>query len=186
MARPKLGRRLWLKGKDLRSYLSTRRFIRSQKDESFERKLLIGVREGENSPWSQYIPGNALLDTGSEHNLVTTQFLKSIGFEWEATTSAINIFQMDGTEIKILGEVQGRWHPLKAPKSDNFPSRFPTSSFKVVDLEYYDMIIGRVTINELELFRPKRSLFGGFRPFRTPVERMLYPDTMEAKLVTST
>jgi hypothetical protein len=70
---------------------------------------------------------------------------------------------MDNTSIECVGEVQGRWRPVDPRKSDSFRPRFEISTFKVVDLEACDLIIGRDTINELELLKPNRTFFGAFR-----------------------
>lgn len=164
---------------------STRTFTPSQVDEKFVRIVDITFRNGENLPWpTNYTHGAVLFDTGSEYNLVTSQFLESNGFEWQPSANLSRIFQMDGTEIKILGEVQGRWYPENAPKDDNFPPLYQTSTFKVVDFRNCELIIGRATINELKLLQPNRTFFGAFIGAPIRVDRTLCPYAVEFQLLT--
>ncbi|EUC43051.1 hypothetical protein COCMIDRAFT_7459 [Bipolaris oryzae ATCC 44560] len=119
-----------------------------------------------------------MFDTQCEHNLVSTKFLEEIGFKWQPSTVDTQITQMDNANIECLGEVHGRWYPVGAPKRPwylavvpkrlqkglNFRPRYESSTFKIVDLDTFDLIIGRDTINELGLLQINRNFFGGFRP----------------------
>jgi hypothetical protein len=163
---------------------STRTFTPPQVEEKFVRVVDITFRNGKNLPWpTHYTHGAVLFDTGSEYNLVTSQFLESNEFEWQPSASLTRIFQMDGTEIRILGEVQGRWYPENAPKDDNFPPLYQTSTFKVVDFKNCELIIGRATINELKLLQPNRTFFGAFIGAPIRVDRTLCPCAVEAQLL---
>ncbi|KAH7548992.1 hypothetical protein J3E72DRAFT_290564 [Bipolaris maydis] len=144
----------------------SRIFTPPQKDETFQRTLDISIRNGEGEAWSNLTHGVVLFDTQCEHNLVTTQFLKNIGFKWQPSTDDTNIIQMDNTKIECLGEVQGRWHPVEAPKGTKglkFRPRYEMSNFKVVDLDTCDLIIGSTTIIDLQLLQTNRNFFGAFR-----------------------
>lgn len=153
-------------------------FTSPKKEETYERRLDITMRNGGEERWSVPTHGVAMFDTQCEHNLVTTKFLKEIGFEWQPSTDNTQITQMNNTNIKCLGEVQGRWYPIGAPKRPwylagvpkrllkglNFRPRYEICTFKIVDLQTFDLIIGRTTINDLGLLQTNRSFFGAFRP----------------------
>ncbi|KAF5847257.1 hypothetical protein GGP41_003538 [Bipolaris sorokiniana] len=144
----------------------SRIFTPPQKDERFERTLDISIRNGDGEAWSGLTHGVGLFDTQCEHNLVTAQFLKNIGFKWQPSTEDTDIIQMDNTKIECLGEVRGRWHPVDAPKGTkdlNFRPRYEMSTFKVVDLDTCDLIIGRTTMIDLKLLQINRNFFGAFR-----------------------
>ncbi|USP76596.1 hypothetical protein yc1106_03870 [Curvularia clavata] len=150
---------------------STQTVVPSQEHEAFVRRVEIHFRDGENSCWPpHYIHGVVLFDTGSTYNLVTRQFLEDNGVEWQPSISATSIVQLGDDKIQFLGEVQGRWYPLKHDKDDTFRPRYEICTFKVVDSNNFDLIIGSITINELRLVQLNPRFFANFRGRRPPVE----------------
>lgn len=164
---------------------STQTLAAYQEYESFKRRVEIHFRDEENLPWpSHYTHAVALFDTGSTHNYVTRQFLEENRVEWQPSTSATSIVQLSDEKIEVLGEVQGRWYPLKHDKDYTFRPRYEICTFKVVDSKNCELIIGSITISELRLFKPNPTFFANFRARPKPVERMFCPFAIAAQLLT--
>ncbi|EOA85755.1 uncharacterized protein SETTUDRAFT_40015 [Exserohilum turcica Et28A] len=142
----------------------TRILTPPHKDEDYQREVNIAIRDGDGSPWSGFHLGVALVDTQSEYNLVSAQFLRVIGVQWKQSPDDANILQMDETRIVCLGEIDGRWRATEAKRGAlNFRPRFEISTFKVVELSTFDIIIGRQTINECGILVVNRHYLGAFR-----------------------
>lgn len=146
----------------------SRIFTPPLKDETFRRDANVAIKNGDSSPWSKYSPGVVIFDTGSQDNLVTVHFLKTLDMDWEPSVDDTLIIQMDSRRLKCPGEVKGRWRIFNS-SPENFRPRYEISSFKVVDVDTFDLIIGSETIKELGIFQVNRTFFGAFVP--RPIRR---------------
>ena len=140
----------------------TRTFTPVQIEETFNRTADVAIKDGDSSSWSDYNKGVIMFDTGSVYNLVTVRFLETFDIAWEPSTDDTMIIQMDEKRLNCLGEVEGRWRTLNASQ-EGFRPRYEISTFKIVDVDAFELIIGSRTIKELEIFQLNCTFFGGFK-----------------------
>lgn len=111
----------------------------------------------------------AIIDTGSYDDFISLELalLLQTGIndalgEDEAPETII------GEPVQVRGRVNVRWHcdqsSVPSKHKRNFPDKFESGTFRVVDTQKFDVIIGKETINRFKLLDPpKRNLFGLIR-----------------------
>jgi len=120
--------------------------------------------------WSKRNPGIVLVDTQSKYNLITLQFLAEFGLAPSPSSEPISITLSNNTEVPCLGQVEARWYCGDSRKVPNFRPRFEKSTFQVVDLETFELVIGSDTIVELGLLQGNREFFGAYRTSKPRVD----------------
>ncbi|KAH6875570.1 hypothetical protein BKA58DRAFT_399762 [Alternaria rosae] len=150
------------------SHKLRRSFTPAKKNENFKRKVDVSLWDKDRRQWSKSNPGVVLVDTQSKYNLVTPQFLEVFGLSPSPSTEPIRITLSDNTEVPCLGEVKARWWCSDSRKVPNFRPKYEMSTFYVVDLEIFELVIGSDTIVELGLLQGKRDFFGAYRTLVPP------------------
>jgi len=152
------------------SYKLRRSFTPAKKDENFQRKVDVSMWDEGRSQWSRVNTGVVLVDTQSKYNLITPQFLRVFGLSPSPSTEPIRITLGNNTEVTCLGQVEARWYCSDPRKFPSFRPRFENSIFQVVDLETFELVIGRDTIVELGLLQGNREFFGAYRTLQPRVD----------------
>jgi hypothetical protein len=140
-----------------------RSFTPAKKNENFKRMVDVSVWDENRSQWSKVNPGVVLVDTQSKHNLITPQFLAVFGLSPSPSTNPVRITLSNNTEVTCVGEVKARWYCGDLRKLPNFRPRYEISTFQVVNLETFELVIGSDTIVELGLLQGNRDFFGAYR-----------------------
>ncbi|KAH7562626.1 hypothetical protein BM1_02146 [Bipolaris maydis] len=140
----------------------TRIFFPLPKYEPFRRLINISFSNSNVRKWSMFVFGVVIFDTQCDDNLVTSRFLNEKGIEWQTYESGIGSSTIDGTKMEFLGEVLGRWYIVKSSNRDNVPPRYEIATFKVIDCQECQVIIGRNTIKDLAM----PTMFEELRPSR--------------------
>ncbi|OAL53456.1 hypothetical protein IQ07DRAFT_597765 [Pyrenochaeta sp. DS3sAY3a] len=109
--------------------------------------------------------GVIMFDTGSDHNLVSEDFLNRAfpdlaygGKHYEPFAEGVA-----GEALMSKGTVQLAWYcgsarcPGKGPRTR---SKFETGTFQIVKTNHYEIIVGRPDIERLKLFPANRERFG--------------------------
>ncbi|KAI4696738.1 uncharacterized protein J4E88_000916 [Alternaria novae-zelandiae] len=144
------------------SHMLRRSFTPAKKNENFRRKVDVSLWDKDRKEWSKANIGVALVDTQCQYNLITPQFLEMFGLSPSPSTEPIMIALSNNTEVPCLGEVRARWWCNDSRKVPNFRPKYETSTFYVVDLEIFQLVIGSDTIVELGLLQGNRAFFGAF------------------------
>jgi len=144
------------------SHMLRRSFTPAKKNENFRRKVDVSLWDKDRKEWSKANVGVALVDTQCQYNLITPQFLEMFGLSPSPSTEPIMIALSNNTEVPCLGEVRARWWCNDSRKVPNFRPKYETSTFYVVDLEIFQLVIGSDTIVELGLLQGNRAFFGAF------------------------
>jgi len=130
----------------------------------------VSLWDEDRRQWSKPNPGIVLVDTQSKYNLITPQFLAEFGLSPSPCSERINITLSNNTEVTCLGQVEARWYCGDPRKVPSFRPRFEKSTFQVVDLETFELVIGSETIVELGLLQGNRDFFGAYRTLQPRVD----------------
>ncbi|KAJ5028015.1 hypothetical protein PSV08DRAFT_252763 [Bipolaris maydis] len=139
----------------LTSPITSSRFTRTifpqPKYKQFLRLINILFHNSNIRKWSMFVVGIVIFDTQCDDNLVTSRFLNERVVEWQPYENGIGSSTIDGTKMEFLGEILGRWYIVKSSNRDNVPPRYEIATFKVIDCQECQVIIGRNTIKDLAM-----------------------------------
>lgn len=95
------------------------------------------------------------LDSGCEKvNLISTRLMRKVGVSYNNSTGVdIGTF-VDGKRCQSLGEVEVRWY------TEGYDMVFEDATCHVVDSGDFELLIGKVDIDRLQLFKPNRGRIG--------------------------
>lgn len=117
--------------------------------------------------------GVILLDTQSQHDLISTRFARKFQVDLNNTVPEPFAFTVTGHTVYSVGKMNARWYTEKTRSRLSFKFKGPTlwrfieTEFRIIDSDHFDIIIGKRTINEHKLFE-RQSLLAPFRETITP------------------
>jgi hypothetical protein len=112
-----------------------------------------------------------LYDSGCEHNLISTHYMENLRKPQDVTNKRIFAMSITGQPFEDEGEVGIRW------RDDNIaPLKFLNATCRIVESDFFDVIIGRRTILDKKLFVRNPHIAGPLltSPPSVPGKELLY------------
>jgi hypothetical protein len=96
-----------------------------------------------------------MYDSGCEYNLISTNYVETLRKPKDATLKRTFAMSITGQPFEDVGEVDIRW------RDDNITRfRFLDATCRIVESDFFDVIIGRRTILDEKLFVPNPDIAG--------------------------
>jgi hypothetical protein len=130
--------------------------------------VLIDVAYGRQDEYR--ITAKALFDSQCKFDLISTRCAAKLGLNFNKAVREPLSMTITGHTIYKVGKIDARWHCgeiVRSSSSDKVISFLPLvydTCFLVIDSEYFDIIIGHPTLDDLELYGRKNNITAPFRP----------------------